>query len=140
MKKVKRGDLIITTTSEDLEGVCRCVAWLGEAQIVTGGHTAIFKHNQNPKFIAYWFASADFTGQKRKIAYGTKVTEVKPKNLSDFLIPLPPLLIQEKIASILDQLQALSSDLEQGIPAEIRARKKQFNYYLNHLLDFKGQA
>ncbi|BCD46165.1 hypothetical protein NHP194003_11160 [Helicobacter suis] len=41
---------------------------------------------------------------------------------------------------ILDQLQALISDLEQGIPAEIKARKKQFNYYLNHLLDFKGQA
>ncbi|WP_163566222.1 restriction endonuclease subunit S, partial [Helicobacter suis] len=62
------------------------------------------------------------------------------KRCANFPIPLPPLPIQEKIASILDQLQALSSDLEQGIPAEIRARKKQFNYYLNHLLDFKGQA
>ncbi|WP_163566175.1 restriction endonuclease subunit S, partial [Helicobacter suis] len=62
------------------------------------------------------------------------------QRLQRYALPLPPLLIQEKIAGILDQLQALSSDLEQGIPAEIRARKKQFNYYLNHLLDFKGQA
>lgn len=39
LAKVYTGDLVITNTSENVEDVCKAVAWLGESQIVTGGHT-----------------------------------------------------------------------------------------------------
>lgn len=136
LKKVGKGDIIIVITSEDVEGVCSCLAWLGSEEIVTGGHTAIFKHNQNPKFIAYFLQTDFFHSQKKKITQGVKVIEVSPKKLEKIQIPLPPLEIQEKIVSILDKFEALANDLSQGLPAEIKARKKQYEYYREKLLNF----
>ncbi|HEC1746019.1 TPA: restriction endonuclease subunit S [Campylobacter lari] len=52
-------------------------------------------------------------------------------------IQIPPLATQEKIVSILDKFHTLTTDLQSGIPAEIKARKKQYEYYRNKLLTFK---
>jgi type I restriction enzyme S subunit len=52
LAKVDPGDLIITNTSENLDDVGKAVAWLGDAQIVTGGHATVLKHDQDPKFVA----------------------------------------------------------------------------------------
>ncbi len=48
---------------------------------------------------------------------------------SQITIPIPPLEIQQEIVKILDQFLALTTDLLAGIPAEIKARKKQYEYY-----------
>ncbi|WP_240329630.1 restriction endonuclease subunit S [Helicobacter suis] len=93
-----------------------------------------------PQWVYYNIASERFLSHARTWQEGTSYPMLADKHVMSFLIPLPSLPIQKKIASILDQLQALISDLKQGISAEIKVRKKQFNYYLNHLLDFKGQA
>ena len=139
LKTVSKGDIIIAVTSENLEDVCKCVAWLGDEDIVTGGHTAIFKHNQNPKFIAYWLQTKDFFAQKAKLAQGTKVIELSPKKLEKVRIPLPPLAEQERIVSILDRFDALCHDISIGLPAEIEARQKQYKYYRDKLLTFKSK-
>ncbi|SHF41813.1 restriction endonuclease subunit S [Caloramator proteoclasticus] len=54
-----------------------------------------------------------------------------------FRIPLPPLEEQERIVSILDRFDALCNDLTIGLPAEIEARQKQYEYYRDKLLSFK---
>ncbi len=136
LKKVDKGDLVITLTSENVEDVCKCVAWLGDSQIVTGGHAAIFRHNQNAKYLSYFFQSEWFFLQKEKIANGTKVIEVSPEKLSRIKIPVPPLSEQARIVSILDRFDALCNDLSSGLPAEIEARKKQYEYYRDKLLTF----
>ena len=56
------------------------------------------------------------------------------KNLK---IPLPPLQEQERIVKILDKFDKLVNDISEGIPAEIEARRKQYEYYRNKLLNFK---
>ncbi len=56
---------------------------------------------------------------------------------SQITIPIPPLEIQQEIVKILDQFSALTTDLLAGIPAEIEARKKQYEYYREKLLSFK---
>ncbi|GAA7359277.1 restriction endonuclease subunit S [Helicobacter pylori] len=56
---------------------------------------------------------------------------------SQITIPIPPLEIQQEIVKILDQFLALTTDLLAGIPAEIEARKKQYEYYREKLLTFK---
>ncbi|MGL2395664.1 restriction endonuclease subunit S, partial [Helicobacter pylori] len=57
--------------------------------------------------------------------------------LQQITIPIPPLEIQQEIVTILDQFSALTTDLLAGIPAEIKARKKQYEYYREKLLAFK---
>ncbi|GAA7964855.1 restriction endonuclease subunit S [Helicobacter pylori] len=56
---------------------------------------------------------------------------------SKITIPIPPLEIQQEIVKILDQFSILTTDLLAGIPAEIEARKKQYEYYREKLLTFK---
>ncbi|RVZ02911.1 restriction endonuclease subunit S [Helicobacter pylori] len=56
---------------------------------------------------------------------------------SQLAIPIPPLEIQQEIVKILDQFSLLTTDLLAGIPAEIKARKKQYEYYREKLLTFK---
>lgn len=52
-------------------------------------------------------------------------------------IPIPPLEKQQQIVSILDKFEKLTSDISIGLPAEIEARRKQYEYYRNKLLTFK---
>ncbi len=54
-----------------------------------------------------------------------------------YKFPIPPLEIQQEIVKILDQFSILTTDLLAGIPAEIKARKKQYEYYREKLLTFK---
>lgn len=140
LTKVDPGDLIVTNTSENLEDVGKAVAWLGDSQIVTGGHATVVKHHQNSKYLSYWFQTQEFATQKRKLATGTKVIDVSAKQLSRVMIPIPPLEEQERIAAILDKFDALVNDLSVGLPAELNARRKQYEYYRDKLLTFKELA
>ncbi|RDU69167.1 hypothetical protein CQA66_09045, partial [Helicobacter aurati] len=57
--------------------------------------------------------------------------------IKNFQIPLPPLSVQSEIVEILDKFDTLVNDLSMGIPAEIEARRKQYEYYREKLLSFK---
>ena len=57
--------------------------------------------------------------------------------LPPIIIPIPPLSKQERIASILDRFESLTTDLTSGLPAEIKARQQQYEYYRDQLLTFK---
>lgn len=61
---------------------------------------------------------------------------VKMDKFKKFQIPLPPLAVQNEIVEILDKFDTLTNDLTSGIPAEIEARKKQYEYYRERLLSF----
>ncbi|WP_154441724.1 restriction endonuclease subunit S [Helicobacter pylori] len=62
---------------------------------------------------------------------------ISSNNIMQITIPIPPLEIQQEIVKILDQFSILTTDLLVGIPAEIKARKKQYKYYREKLLSFK---
>ena len=139
-KQAQPNDIIMAVTSENVEDVCKCTAWVGNVPVAVSGHTAIIHHNQNAKFLSYYFHSSNFFEQKKKLAHGTKVIEVTPSALAEIKIPLPPLSEQERIVSILDrfdELVASTGSATGGIPAEIEARQKQYEYYRDKLLMFK---
>ena len=60
--------------------------------------------------------------------------------LNEVLIPVPPLTEQQRIVDILDRFDALTTDITAGLPAEIEARRKQYEYYRDKLLTFKQKA
>ena len=135
-KTAKPGDIVMAVTSENVEDVCSCTAWLGNEEIAVSGHTAIISHNQNAKYMSYFFHSATFFEQKKRLAHGTKVIEVTPSKLGDIKIMLPTIQEQERIVSILDRFDSLCNDISSGLPAEIEARQKQYEYYRDKLLSF----
>lgn len=135
-KIATKGDIVMAVTSENVEDVCSCTAWLGDEDIAVSGHTAIIKHNQNAKFMSYYFHSSMFFEQKKKLAHGTKVIEVTPSKLLDIEMLLPSIEEQERIVTVLDKFYALCNDITEGIPAEIDARNKQYDYYRNKLFEF----
>ena len=135
-RKAKPGDLVIATTSENVDDVCKCVAWLGKEEIAVSSDAFIFHHNLNPKYAAYFFQTDCFQKQKLPFVTGTKVMRVSSDNLAKILIPIPPLELQEKIVAILDRFDTLVNDLSKGLPAEIEAVKARYEYYRNKLLTF----
>ena len=54
----------MAVTSENIQDVCKCVTWLGDEEICVSGHTAIIQHNQNSKYLSYFFHSSNFFMQK----------------------------------------------------------------------------
>lgn len=75
------------------------------------------------------------TAIKKKTAGGT-VQSIPMAELKKINIPVPALDLQEKIVSVLDNFDAICSDLSIGLPAEIEARQKQYEYYRDALLSF----
>jgi len=132
LAKVDPGDIIVTNTSENVEDVCKAVAWLGEDQIVTGGHATVLKHDQDPKYLAYYLQTAQFHADKKRQATGTKVIDVSAKRLAKIRIPVPPLEVQTEIVRVLDLFQSLEAELE----AELEARRRQYAHYRDSLLTF----
>lgn len=132
LRKAKKGDLIIATTSENVEDVGKAVAWLGKDEIAISGDAYVFRHNQNPKYMAYVFQTESFLAFKRMNVSGTKVTRISGDSLAKFPIPVPPLEVQEEIVRILDRFDVYAAELQ----AELQARKEQYEYYRNLLLTF----
>jgi type I restriction enzyme S subunit len=101
------GDVIIAITSEDLEGSCKSTAWLGNYDVAVSAHAAVFKHNLNPKFIAYYLRSNSFYTEKEKYARGFKVMEIKPTDIARIPIPVPSQEIQQSVVDELDKTNEL---------------------------------
>ncbi len=137
LKKASKNDLIIAGVSENVADVCKSVVWLGDEDICISGDSYIFKHKQNPTYIAYLFQTNRFLEYKKKNAQGAKVTRLKSGSLPKFPIPVPSLETQEQIANILGKMDSLVNDINVGLPAEIKARNKQYEYYRNQLFAFK---
>lgn len=95
--------------------------------------------NQNlvdPRYLFHFFCSF-FYDYIMKAAVRGSVVSIRRRMLDRFPIYLPPVNEQRRIVSILDKFDALVNDLSSGIPAEIEARRKQYEYYRDKLLTFK---
>jgi type I restriction enzyme S subunit len=132
LKQAQPGDLVVTTTSENIEDVCTAVAWLGETPIAIGGHSCVYRHSLEPMYAAYYFQTRQFHEQKRRYVSGTKVKDIKVSDMAKIIIPAPPLEVQREISSILSRMEELQAELE----AELEARRNQYAFYRDQLLTF----
>ncbi|HHH8189135.1 TPA: restriction endonuclease subunit S [Neisseria meningitidis] len=139
LRKVDKGDVVITNTSENIEDVGKALLYLGERQAVTGGHATIFKPGKEiiGKFFVHFTQTEIFNKAKRKFAKGTKVIDVSATDMAKIKIPIPPLPEQEKIVAILDKFDTLTHSISEGLPHEIALRRKQYEYYREQLLAFR---
>ena len=136
LRKAQKNDILIATTSENIEDVGKSVVWLGEEEIGFSGDMYSYRTEQNSKYIAYYFQTNAFQRQKERKVTGTKMTRIHGDDMEKFEIPLPPLSLQNKIVKVLDKFQVLLSDTKGLIPEEIEQRQKQYEYYREKLLTF----
>lgn len=66
--------------------------------------------------------------------------KINKNDIGKIELPIPPLSVQENIVKILDRFDKLNNDMSEGLPAEIEARKKQYEYYRDTLLSFDDKA
>lgn len=87
------------------------------------------------KFLFYYLQSQNSEILKMKKEGG--VPAINQSDLIQMQIPLLPIERQQSIVKILDRFDAICNDLTSGLPAEIAARQKQYEYYRDKLLTFK---
>jgi len=98
------------------------------------------KSNVLPRFLFHCLASDAFFNFMSASAKGAKMPRGDKDSIVSFEISVPPLPIQHAIVAILDRFDALTSDLTQGLPAEIAARQQQYAYYRDRLLTFREKS
>lgn len=91
-----------------------------------------------PKFMRYYFQSSQFwKTQIDRLLQSSSMQNIPMGKIRKFKIPVPPLAEQKRIVDILDHFDKLCNDISEGLPAEIEARQKQYEYYRDNLLTFK---
>lgn len=91
------------------------------------------KKSVNISFLKYYIETIKF-----KVPT-TGIPQLTVPMISNYKIPVPPVEEQEKIVNILNRFDRLCNDISDGLPAEIEARRKQYEYYRDKLLDFKEE-
>lgn len=102
-------------------------------------HIAILRINQEvvkPKYLYYAMQSSDFYKQADLSARGAAQRTIGLSSLAKMHILVPSLSEQQRIVNILDRFDSLCNDISSGLPAEIKARKQQYEYYRDKLLTF----
>ena len=135
LKKAQPNDLVMATTSENVEDVGKAIVWEGKEEIGISGDCYIIQTSQNSRFLNYWLRSISFQSQKERKVTGTKVVRINSKDMEKFQIVIPSLTEQERIVSILDNFNTLTNSLSEGLPKEIELRQKQYEYWREQLLN-----
>jgi Restriction endonuclease S subunits len=136
-KTFGHGDILFAITGESVAEIGKSCVYMGNEKCYAGGDVVVMKHNQNPKYISYVLSTVDAQMQKSKGRVKSKVVHSNIPALKEITIPIPSLKEQERIVEILDCFDALTTDITQGLPAEIAVRQKQYEYYRDKLLAFK---
>ncbi len=140
LRYAERGDVIIVGAGEnDMDIGVGCV-WEGDEPVAVHDACYIFKHNQNPRYISHYLRTLDYHLQIKKSVSTAKICAISPEGIAKAKIALPPLAEQERIVSILDKFEALTTSLSDGIPAEQAAQQKRYEYYRDLLLTFDRKA
>lgn len=141
--RVEYGDVLFTGSSEtpDECGISSVLTEKISEPLYLNSFCFGFRlHDKNlflPDFLKYLFRDDIIRKQIARTANGVTRFNVSKKLFAKILIPIPPLSEQERIVEILDKFDSLVNDISIGLPAEIEARRKQYEYYRSKLLSFK---
>lgn len=131
--EINSGDIVMPITSTTKEAqIGKASALQIDSHVYLGGDAIALRHEQEPGYLVHLLNSAWFEYFKMQHRTGTTVSHLSPKGIAKIKIPIPPLEVQKEIVNILDKF----TQLEVELSAELKARRKQYEYYRNQLLTF----
>lgn len=134
------GDILFAITGESVDDIAKCCAYIGHETCLAGGDVVVLKHNEDPKYLSYALSTLDAQKQKSKGKVKSKVVHSSVPDIKSIRIPVPPLEVQHEIVRILDTFTELTSELTENLSKELTARKHQYTYYRNKLLEKNTKA
>lgn len=140
MKFASKNDVVIVGAGENNMDIGVGVAWLSDEEVAIHDACYIFKSKMNPKFVSHYLRGNNYHLQIKKYVCEGKICSISSKSIGRALIPVPSLSEQERIANILDRFESLTASLQSGLPAEITARRQQYEHYRDKLLTFKRKG
>lgn len=140
MKFASKNDVVIVGAGENNMDIGVGVAWLSDEKVAIHDACYIFKSKMNPRFVSHYLRGSNYHLQIKKYVCEGKICSISSKSIGRSLIPVPSLQEQERIATILDRFESLNTSLQSGLPAEIAARRQQYEYYRDKLLTFKRKG
>ena len=92
-----------------------------------------------PEFL-FRYIQSDFGRYLEQTSVHSSVTSLRRPMFEKYPIPLPTLEEQDRVISVLRKFDALVNDISVGLPAELAARRSQYEYYRDRLLTFEDAA
>ena len=126
-----KGDILISAAGT----IGRTVVFDGKASYFQDSNIVWLKHNESVvlnSFLRYCYTQSPWA-----ISTGGTIARLYNDNILNAVIPVPSISEQQRIVDILDRFDALTTDLSQGLPAEIEKRRQQYEFYRDKLLTFK---
>lgn len=108
-------------------------------QICSTGY-CVLRPNQEkilPEWLYYNLQTNRYYDYVESFQQGASYPSISDSAVKNYTIPVPSLDVQRKIIEVLDKFDKLVNDISIGLPAEIEARRKQYDYYRNKLLSFE---
>ena len=140
MRFAKKNDVVIVGAGENKIDIGIGVAWLGDEDVAVHDACYIFSSDLYPQYVSHFLRTELYHKQIYPLVSEGKICSISAQNIGRAIIPIPPMEEQQHIVSILDRFEALTTDLQSGLPAEIEARRKQYEYYREKLLTFKRKS
>ena len=134
-KYFEYGDILFAITGESVKDIAKCCAYVGHERCLAGGDIVVLRHKEDPKYLSYALSTTDAQQQKSKGKVKSKVVHSSVPAIKEIVVPVPPLEIQREIVRILDNFTELTAELTEKLIAELAARKKQFEYYRDRLIN-----
>jgi type I restriction enzyme S subunit len=136
-KIVIKDDVIFATTRPTQQRLCMITEEFSGDIASTGYCILRAKKNEVlPKWIYFFITSSRFRNYVDENQSGSAYPAISDARVKEFEIPVPSLNEQERIVSILNKFDTITTSITEGLPREIDLRKKQYEYYRNLLLSF----
>jgi type I restriction enzyme S subunit len=138
---VKQGDVIFATTRPTQMRVC-VIPPKYDGAICSTGYCVLRPDTTKvlSSFLFFILSIEDFKRYLEQKQTMGNYPAISNKLLKEYVIPIPSLTEQQRIVEVLDRFDTLTNDITAGLPAEIEARRKQYEYYRDQLLTFKKKA
>lgn len=136
MRYAQKNDVVIVAAGENKEDIGIGLAWIGDEPAAVHDACFIFRSDLYPQYVSHYLRSDYYHKQIVKYVSEGKICSISAKGLGNTIIPVPSYEEQVRIATLLNNFDALVGDLSEGLPAEIAAVQEQYEYYRNKLLSF----